>query len=91
MTLDLNSFNYEDAPQQTEFALLPDNAVVRGLAQLSGVDMEIPELGGGQDFQSSASGAKWMPIENTIVGGEFDKRKIWENIVVDGAKLDDNC
>jgi hypothetical protein len=90
MTLDLNSFTYDDAPQKTEFALLPDNTVVRGIVKLSGGDTEVPELGGGQYFKSSASGAKWMPIEITIVGGEFDKRKIWQNIFVDGAKLDAN-
>ena len=26
----------------------------------------------------------------TIVGGAYDKRKIWQNIFVDGAKLDEN-
>ena len=28
--------------------------------------------------------AKWLPIEMTIVGGSFDKRKVWQNIFVDG-------
>ena len=28
-----------------------------------------------------------MPIEVTIVGGDFDKRKVWHNIFVDGDKL----
>ena len=60
------------------------------LSKLKVVIIELPEFGGGTYFKSSQSGAKWMPIELTIVGGPYDKRKVWQNIFVDGAKTDQN-
>lgn len=87
--LDLNNVSYsDDGPR--DFELLPDGAVVRAFVKLSGGDHELPEFGGGTYFKSSQSGAKWMPVELTIVGGPYDKRKIWQNIFVDGAKTDQN-
>ena len=87
--LDLNNVSYsDDGPR--DFELLPDGTVVRAFIKLSGGDHELPEFGGGTYFKSSQSGAKWMPIELTIVGGPYDKRKVWQNIFVDGAKTDQN-
>jgi hypothetical protein len=86
--LDLNNVTYSEG--MGDLALMPDGVVARGIVKLSGGDMELPEFGGGAYFKSSQSGAKWMPIEVTIVGGDFDKRKVWQNIFVDGAKLDAN-
>ena len=87
--LDLNNVSYSDnGPKDSE--LIPDGTVVRAFIKLEGGDMELPEFGGGTYFKSSQSGAKWMPIELTIVGGAYDKRKVWQNIFVDGAKLDEN-
>ena len=87
--LNLNNVSYSDNGPQ-EFDLIPDGTIVRAFIKLEGGDMELPEFGGGTYFKSSQSGAKWMPIEMTIVGGSYDKRKIWQNIFVDGAKLDEN-
>lgn len=86
--LDLNNVTYSEG--MGDLALMPDGVVARGIVKLSGGDIELPEFGGGAYFKSSQSGAKWMPIEVTIVGGDFDKRKVWQNIFVDGAKLDAN-
>lgn len=87
--LDLNNVSYsDDGPR--DFELIPDGTVVRAVIKLSGGDHELPEFGGGTYFKSSQSGAKWMPIELTIVGGSYDKRKVWQNIFVDGAKTDQN-
>ena len=87
--LDLNNVSYsDDGPR--DFELIPDGTVVRAVIKLSGGDHELPEFGGGTYFKSSQSGAKWMPIELTIVGGPYDKRKVWQNIFVDGAKTDQN-
>ena len=87
--LDLNNVSYsDDGPR--DFELIPDGTVVRAFIKLSGGDHELPEFGGGTYFKSSQSGAKWMPIELTIVGGPYDKRKVWQNIFVDGAKTDQN-
>jgi hypothetical protein len=75
---------YENTPLE----LMPDGTIARGIVKLTGGDMELPEFGAGTFFKSSQStSAKWLPIEVTIVGGEFDKRKVWHNIFVDGDKL----
>ena len=87
--LDLNNVPYSDKGPQ-DFELIPDGTIVRAFIKLEGGDTELPEFGGGKYFKSSQSGAKWMPTEMTIVGGPYDKRKVWQNIFVDGAKLDEN-
>lgn len=87
--LNLNNVSYSDNGPK-EFDLIPDGTVVRAFIKLEGGDIELPEFGGGTYFKSSQSGAKWMPIEMTIVGGPYDKRKVWQNIFVDGAKLDES-
>jgi len=72
----------------TPLELMPDGTIARGIVKLTGGDMELPEFGAGTFFKSSQStSAKWLPIEVTIVGGDFDKRKVWHNIFVDGDKL----
>jgi hypothetical protein len=74
-----------------DFELMPDGTVVSGIIKLTGGDMEIPEYGAGTYFKSSqTTSAKWLPIEMTIVGGSFDKRKVWQNIFVDGDAKDEN-
>ena len=74
-----------------DFELMPDGTVVSGIIKLVGGDLEIPEYGAGTYFKSSqTTSAKWLPIEMTIVGGSFDKRKVWQNIFVDGDAKDEN-
>jgi len=90
MSLNLNNVSYSESSSSGDFELIPDGTVVRAFLSLSDGDHELPEFGGGRFFKSSQSGAKWMPIEMTIVGGPFDKRKVWQNIFVDGAKTDEN-
>ena len=36
--------------------------------------------------QSATSSAKWIECEFTIIGGQFDKRKVWHNLFFDGDK-----
>jgi hypothetical protein len=84
--------NLNNVPAQeydnTSFELIPDGTVARGFVKLSGGDTDLPEFGAGNFFKSSQStSAKWLPIEVTIAGGDFDKRKVWHNIFVDGNKL----
>jgi hypothetical protein len=74
-----------------DFELMPDGTVVSGIIKLTGGDLEIPEYGAGTYFKASqTTSAKWLPIEMTIVGGSFDKRKVWQNIFVDGDARDEN-
>ncbi len=82
------NLNNVPAQENTPLELMPDGSVVRGIVKLSGGDIDLPEFGAGQFFkQSQSTSAKWLPIEVTIVGGQFDKRKVWHNIFVDGDKL----
>jgi len=85
----LNLNNIPEAPSlNNDFELIPDNTVARGIITLSGGDKVLQEFGNGQFFKASNNtNAKWLPIEITIVGGQFDKRKVWHNIFVDGDKL----
>ena len=89
--LNLNNVPADDnSNQQREFELIPDNTTARAIIKLSGGDIQLPEFGDGAFFkQSQSTNAKWLPMELTIVGGQFDKRKIWQNLFVDGNKLSD--
>jgi len=74
-----------------DFELIPDGTIVSAIIKLEGGDTEIPEYGAGTYFkQSQTTSAKWLPIELTIMGGNFDKRKVWQNIFVDGDAKDEN-
>tara|TARA_R100001377_G_scaffold22028_2_gene11759 strand:+ start:4475 stop:5095 length:621 start_codon:yes stop_codon:yes gene_type:complete len=84
--LDLN--NVPEDNKSGDFELIPVGTVVRAIVKLKGGTTELPEFGQGQWFKTSASSkAKWAEIEFTIVGGPYDRRKVWDNIFVDGDKL----
>ena len=71
-----------------EFELIPDNTVCRVILKLQGGHLELQQFGKGQWFKSSASTkAKWLEIEYTIIGGQYDKQKFWDKIFVDGDKM----
>tara|TARA_R110001606_G_scaffold239036_2_gene386995 strand:+ start:1325 stop:1948 length:624 start_codon:yes stop_codon:yes gene_type:complete len=86
--LNLNNVPQDDNPQNQEFTLIPKGTVVRAVLLVQGGDIDIPEFGEGQWFKKSAStSAKWMNLEFTIIGGDFDRRKFWHSIFVDGDKI----
>ena len=73
---------------QMERTLIPLGTVARAIILVKMGDVTIPEFGNGQWFKKSqSSAAKWMELEFTIVGGQFDRRKFWDRIFVDGDKL----
>jgi len=77
----------ENAPTQ-EFSIIPNGTVVRTVVLVQQGDIEIPEFGQGQWFKKSAStAAKWMNLEFTIIGGQYDRRKFWHSVFVDGDKM----
>ena len=85
-------FNLNETPaddnQQREFSLIPNGAISRAVIVVKSGDIELPEFGQGQWFkQSQSSAAKWMELEFTCIGGEFDRRKFWSKIFVDGNKM----
>lgn len=71
--------------------LIPDGTVARGVLMFQGGDQMMPEFSQGAMFfkKSANTSAVWMPIEMTIVGGQFDKRKVWQNIFVHGDAIDE--
>ena len=86
--LNLNNVPADDNPQEREFSLIPNGTVCRAVMVVKQGDMEIPEFGQGAWFKKSMStAAKWMELEFTIVGGEYDRRKFWDRVFVDGDKM----
>jgi len=84
--INLNTAAVNDGPQ--EFSLIPAGTIARAVIIVKMGDIEIPEFGSGQWFkQSQSSKAKWMELEFTVLGGEFDRRKFWDRIFVDGDKM----
>ena len=85
-------FNLNETPADDggnrEFSLIPNGAISRAVIVVKSGDIELPEFGQGQWFkQSQSSAAKWMELEFTCIGGEFDRRKFWSKIFVDGNKM----
>jgi hypothetical protein len=86
MMLNLNNTPVDESTR--EFELIPHGTVVRAIISLKPGDMEIPEFGRGNWFKKSVNtGAKWAQLELTVFGGPYDRRKVWDNIFVDGDKM----
>ena len=84
----LNLNNVPSDDNNREFELIPDGTIVRAIIKLEGGTTELPEFGAGTFFRvSQQTNSKWLPMELTIVGGNFDRRKIWQSIFVDGTKI----
>tara|TARA_Y100000114_G_scaffold126573_1_gene122997 strand:- start:871 stop:1515 length:645 start_codon:yes stop_codon:yes gene_type:complete len=84
----LNLNNVPSDDNNREFELIPDGTIVRAFIKLEGGSTELPEYGAGRFFDvAQQTNAKWLPMELTIIGGNFDKRKIWHKIFVDGTKI----
>jgi hypothetical protein len=86
--LNLNNVPADDNPQDREFSLIPNGTVCRAVVLVKQGDIEVPEFGSGPWFKKSMNtAAKWMELEFTIIGGEFDRRKFWDRVFVDGDKM----
>ena len=84
----INLNEVQPETSQMERTLIPLGTVARAIILVKMGDVTIPEFGNGQWFKKSqSSAAKWMELEFTIVGGQFDRRKFWDRIFVDGDKL----
>jgi len=86
--LNFNNVPADENPKNQEFSLIPTGTIARAIVLVQQGDIELPEFGQGAWFKRSAStSAKWMNLEFTIIGGEFDRRKFWHSIFVDGDKI----
>ena len=84
--LDLNQITPDEG---NDFALIPHGTIARVIMhikpQMDGVS--IPDLANDSIFrQSATTSAKWVECEFNIIGGQYDKRKVWHNIFFDGDK-----
>ena len=88
MAIDFNNVE-PNSGSSGEFELIPENTIARVTLQLEGGDIEVPEFGRGNFFKASQGGgrAKWMPVVFTITGGDYNGRKVWHRIFVDGDKM----
>jgi len=87
----LNLNEIQSGSEQKPLELIPDKTPVRAIINLLGGDAEMPEFGQGFLFKKSmSSSAVYCPMEFTIMGGNFDKRRVWHNLFVHGDKLDAN-
>ena len=86
--LNLNNVPQDQSSQKQEFSLIPKGTIARAVIIVKQGDTEIPEFGNGPWFKKSRNtSAKWMELEFTIIGGEFDRRKFWDRLFVDGDKM----
>jgi len=82
--LDLNNVQVDS---NQEFDLIPAGTIARVVLTIKrGSDM-IAEFSNEPLFKSNMSGTKWLECEFTVMGGQFDKRKFWQNIMLDGGKV----
>ena len=88
MAIDFNNVE-PNSGSSGEFELIPENTIARVTLQLEGGDIEVSEFGRGNFFKASQGGgrAKWMPVVFTITGGDYNGRKVWHRIFVDGDKM----
>ena len=71
--LNLNNVPQDQSSQKQEFSLIPKGTIARAVIIVKQGDIEIPEFGNGPWFKKSRNtSAKWMELEFTIIGGEFD-------------------
>jgi len=90
MTLNLNNFEASSGPTD-EFSLIPAGTIARAIITIKPGMHTLDMFGKTPVFHYSAeTKAKWVELEFTIIGGEFDKRKVWDRLFVDGDKMNPN-
>ena len=86
--IDLNNI---ESGGGSDFDLIPDGTIARAIITIQPNPVTIPEFSNTPLFRASqTTSAKWLEVEYTIIGGQFDKRKFWQNHFFDGDAKDDN-
>ena len=70
-----------------DFELIPAGTVARVILTMKRGPEVIPDYSTQPMFKQGQTGTKWLECEFTVVGGKYDKRKFWQNIMVDGGKI----
>ena len=68
-----------------DFELIPAGTVARVILTMKRGPEVIPDYSTQPMFKQGQTGTKWLECEFTVVGGKYDKRKFWQNIMVDGG------
>tara|TARA_R100001079_G_scaffold75632_1_gene40552 strand:- start:5 stop:610 length:606 start_codon:yes stop_codon:yes gene_type:complete len=81
--------DFNDVPNDSnkEFDLIPAGTVARAILTMKRGGEVIADYSSQPMFKVGGSGAKYLECEFTIVGGKYDKRKFWQNIMCDGGKI----
>ena len=75
----------------SDFELIPDGTIARAIITIKPNAVTMPEFSNTPIFRASqTTSSKWLEVEYTIIGGQFDKRKFWTNHFFDGDAKDDN-
>jgi len=89
--LNLNEVVLEESNTSNDLQPIPDGTVVRAIINFTGGDEVIQEFSQLSMFKKSqTTSAIYCPIEFTVMGGEFDKRRVWHNLFVHGDKMGNN-
>jgi hypothetical protein len=86
--IDLNNI---ESGGGSDFELIPMDTIVRAIITIKPNAVTMPEFSNVPIFKASqTTSAKWLEVEYTIIGGQFDKRKFWQNHFFDGDAKDDS-
>ena len=71
-----------------EFDLIPAGTIARAILTIKRGGEVLKEYSQEPMFKSSERGTKWIECEFVIVGGPYNKRRFWQNIMLDGGRVD---
>ena len=80
-------FNEIPNDSNNSFELIPAGTVARVVLTMKRGPEVISDYSTQPLFKQGQTGTKWLECEFTVVGGAYDKRKFWQNIMVDGGKI----
>lgn len=80
--------NFNDAEEQTSGDIIPKNTLVKVHMKIrpGGYDDQAEGWTGGIATRSENSGAVYLDCEYTVIGGKYNKRKIWSLIGLHSPK-----
>jgi hypothetical protein len=80
--------NFSDAEEQSSSDLIPNKTPVKVAMKIRAGGYNDPSKGwtGGYATHKAESGAVYLDAEFTIIGGKYDKRKVWSLIGLHSSK-----
>ena len=80
--------SFSDAEEQSSGDLIPSKTAVKVVMKIRAGGHNDPDKGwtGGYATRKEATGAVYLDCEFTIVGGKYDKRKVWSLVGLHSSK-----